>query len=159
MTHLRIMSRPTVLNTPSTTPSCPSSQILFASLNKSFILYWFIGLSSSFFYWFKLFCVNVELIYNSDLLTKQSLHLLHPEHIWCSFSPKCNPKIRRISHSQIFFLLGSGLLPMFWKSFFGHVGSSLALSLFLFHTFFQFKCLASQLINPLLLCDFQIIEG
>ena len=53
---------------------------------KNVVLFQSLGSSSSFFCWFLslVFCVNVVLIYNSDILTKKSLHPLHPGYIWCS---------------------------------------------------------------------------
>ena len=118
----------------------------------------------SFFDFF--FSFSVKLIFNSDLLTRISLHLLHPWNIRCYFSflPNIAPNFDKfLNVSQCFF---SGLVSFqcFEKACLVTMELNVVLlSISLFNTFFQFNFLVYQLIvnsfivNPLLLCNSQTI--
>ena len=121
-------------------------------------------LALSFFDFF--FSFSVKLIYNSDLLTKISLHLLHPLNFTCYFSflPNIAPNFDKfVNVSQCSF---SGLVSFqcFEKVCLVTMELNVVLlSLSLFNTFFQFNFLVYQLIlnsfivKPLLLSNSQTI--
>ena len=91
---------------------------------------------------------------SNSFITKTFL----PSNLFTSSLPNSTPKFDKFLNLRHFYFSGLVSFQCFEKAFLVALELVL-LSFSLFDTFFQFNFLVSQLINPLLFCDSQIIEG